>query len=61
MTMRMVRKADMDTVNLADAKARFSELVDRVAAGDTVNIPRRARPWLGSRPPTTRANPSIWP
>jgi len=43
MTMRMVGRADMHTVNLADAKARFSELVDRVAAGDTVNILRRGK------------------
>lgn len=34
----------MDTVNLADAKARLSELVDRVEAGDTIAITRRGKP-----------------
>jgi prevent-host-death family protein len=33
----------MDTVSLADAKARLSELVDRVEAGDRVRITRRGR------------------
>jgi prevent-host-death family protein len=32
------------SVNLADAKARLSELVDRAAAGDTVCIMRRGKP-----------------
>jgi len=30
-------------INLADAKAHFSELVDRVAAGDSVDILRRGK------------------
>ncbi len=34
----------MDTVNLADAKARLSELVDRVEAGDSIDITRRGKP-----------------
>lgn len=34
----------MDTVNLADAKAHLSELVDRVEAGDSIDITRRGRP-----------------
>ena len=34
----------MPTVNLADAKAHLSKLVDRAAAGDTVRITRRGRP-----------------
>lgn len=33
----------MVTVTLADAKARLSELVDRVAAGETVSITRRGK------------------
>ena len=31
----------MDVVNLADAKAHLSELVDRVEAGDSIDITRR--------------------
>ena len=34
----------MDMVSLADAKARLSELVDRVEAGDSIDITRRGRP-----------------
>ena len=34
----------MGNVNLADAKAHLSELVDRVQAGDTIDITRRGRP-----------------
>lgn len=34
----------MDSVNLADAKAHLSELVDRVEAGDAIDITRRGKP-----------------
>ena len=34
----------MDAVNLADAKAHLSELIDRVEAGDSVDITRRGKP-----------------
>lgn len=34
----------MGTVTLADAKARLSELVDRVEAGESVEITRRGKP-----------------
>lgn len=34
----------MDIVSLADAKAHLSELLDRVEAGDTIEISRRGRP-----------------
>jgi prevent-host-death family protein len=34
----------MDIINLADAKAHLSELVDRVEAGDTIDIARRGKP-----------------
>jgi prevent-host-death family protein len=34
----------MSTVNLADAKAHLSELIGRVAEGDTVRITRRGKP-----------------
>ena len=33
----------MDTINLADAKARLSELVERAAAGETIEISRRGK------------------
>lgn len=34
----------MGSVNLAEAKARLSELVERAIAGDTVRILRRGKP-----------------
>lgn len=34
----------MTSVNLADAKAHLSELVDRAAAGEAVRITRRGKP-----------------
>ena len=34
----------MDKVNLADAKAHLSELVDRVEAGHSFDITRRGKP-----------------
>ena len=34
----------MDVVNLAEAKAHLSELIDRVEAGETVEITRRGKP-----------------
>ena len=33
----------MDAISLAEAKARLSELVDRVEAGDSIEISRRGR------------------
>ena len=38
------QECDMDAVNLADAKAHLSELVDRVVAGDSIDITRRGKP-----------------
>lgn len=34
----------MDAVNLSDAKARLSELVDRAEGGEEVTITRRGKP-----------------
>ena len=34
----------MDAINLADAKTHLSELVDRVEAGDSIDITRRGKP-----------------
>lgn len=41
----------MDSYSLADAKARLSELIDRVEAGDTVEITRRGKPVARLTPP----------
>jgi prevent-host-death family protein len=34
----------MDEISLADAKAHLSELVDRVEAGESIDITRRGKP-----------------
>lgn len=34
----------MDIITLAEAKAHLSELVDRVEAGDSIDITRRGKP-----------------
>jgi len=34
----------MDTVSVADAKARLSELIEKALAGEPVEITRRGRP-----------------
>ncbi len=34
----------MDAVTLAEAKARLSELLDRVEAGESIDITRRGKP-----------------
>jgi prevent-host-death family protein len=38
------QERDMDAISLADAKAHLSELVDRVEAGDSIDITRRGKP-----------------
>lgn len=44
MTIKMVRKRHMKAISLADAKAHLSELVDRVEAGESIDITRRGKP-----------------
>lgn len=34
----------MNAINLADAKTHLSELIDRVEAGDSIEITRRGKP-----------------
>lgn len=34
----------MERINLADAKARLSEILDRVEAGESIEITRRGKP-----------------
>ena len=34
----------MNAINLAEAKAHLSELIDRVEAGDSIDITRRGKP-----------------
>ena len=41
----------MDGVNLAEAKAHLSELVDRAEAGESVQILRRGKPAAQLSPP----------
>jgi prevent-host-death family protein len=41
----------MDGVNIAEAKAHLSELVDRAESGETVEITRRGKPAARLVPP----------
>lgn len=41
----------MERINLADAKARLSEIVDRVEAGESIEIVRRGKPAARLLPP----------
>lgn len=47
----------MITVNLANAKARLSELLDQVEAGEEVVITRRGRPVAHMRPAVAAKKP----
>lgn len=47
----------MSQVNLADAKARLSELVDRAAAGERIVITKRGKPVLEMTKPVTAREP----
>lgn len=44
----------MDRINLADAKAHLSELVDRAEAGETVDIIRRGKLAARLSPPVPK-------
>jgi prevent-host-death family protein len=47
----------MSAINLADAKAHLSELVDRVEAGETVDILRRGKLVARLTPPERPRKP----
>lgn len=47
----------MSRVSLADAKAHLSALVDRAAAGESVDILRRGKPAARLVPPATPKRP----
>ena len=50
----------MDSYSLADAKARLSELIDRVEAGDTVEITRRGKTVARVMPAQPAVKPIDW-
>ena len=47
----------MERINLADAKARLSEIVDRVEAGESIEITRRGKPAARLVPPLPEKQP----
>ena len=47
----------MDSYSLADAKARLSELIDKVEAGETVEITKRGKPVAKVVPAGKRLKP----
>lgn len=50
----------MDSYSLADAKARLSELIDKVEAGETVEITRRGKPAARLVPLERKLKPIDW-
>lgn len=50
----------MDSYSLADAKARLSELIDKVEAGATVEITRRGKPVAKVVPAARTLKPIDW-
>ena len=50
----------MDSYSLADAKARLSELIDKVEAGETVEITRRGKPVAKVVPARPPLQPIDW-
>lgn len=50
----------MDSYSLADAKARLSELIDKVEAGETVEITRRGKTVAKVVPPERKRQPIDW-
>lgn len=53
----------METVSLADAKARLSELLDRVEAGESIEITRRGKPvarLTAASPPSKRIDAALF-
>ncbi len=51
-TKLVMKAAAMESINLADAKARFSEIVDRAEAGESIEITRRGKLAARIVPPT---------
>jgi len=49
---RQASDAGLESVGTAEAKRRFSELVDRVAGGERIVVSRRGRPAVALVPPT---------
>lgn len=50
----------MEAVNLADAKARLSELVGRAEAGEDIQISRRGKPAVKLVPVEALKQPFDW-
>lgn len=50
----------MEAVNLAEAKARLSELVGRAEAGEDIRINRRGKPAVRLVPVATSKKPFDW-
>ena len=50
----------MQSVNVAEAKARLSELMSRAEAGEDIRITRRGRPAVRLVPDQPRKKPFNW-
>jgi|GEM_PF-1071496 len=54
-TVQGLKKGESDSLGTAEAKRRFSELVDRVGEGERFLVSRRGRPAVALVPPTPEA------
>jgi prevent-host-death family protein len=55
MTVRFQRDIKTDMLGVAEVKRRFSELIDRVSAGERFVVARRGKPAVALVPPTPEA------
>jgi prevent-host-death family protein len=60
MTIILVMEARVVTVSLAQAKARLSELLDKVESGEEVVVTRHGRPVAKISPATRAKKPIPW-
>ena len=58
MTMMTIMVRNEETVGVAEAKARLSELLERVATGERITVSRRGRPAAVLAPPDAAFEPT---
>ena len=59
MTNRVGHNGIMESYNVAEAKSRFSEMLERVSQGEEILLTRRGKPVARILPATTAELPSL--
>jgi prevent-host-death family protein len=57
----MALRADIHEMGVAEVKAAFSELIERVGRGERFLVRRRGRPVMALVPPDQATSPSVVP